>query len=155
MQQEEADERYMQEAIKLAKEAERMDEVPVGAVIVLGEKVIGRGFNRPITQQDPSAHAEIAAMQEAAKTIQNYRLIDCTLYTTLEPCLMCAGAMVHARIRRLVFGAYDKKSGCISSRFPALELAFLNHQICYQGGVLAAECGAMISSFFQNKRKVS
>jgi tRNA(Arg) A34 adenosine deaminase TadA len=146
------DEYFMQCALALAKQAQAAGEVPVGAVIVLNDEIIAQGANCPISTHDPSAHAEIMAIRKAAEKIENYRLIDTTLYVTLEPCMMCAGAMVHARVKRLVFGAADPRTGVASSRLNAFDQPFLNHQIEYSGGVLAAECGAILSAFFKARR---
>lgn len=143
---------WMQQAAVLAKQAEQNNEVPVGAIIVRDEKIIGQGWNRPITNNDPTSHAEIIALRDAAKHINNYRLLETTLYVTLEPCLMCIGAMIHARIKRLVFGAYDPKTGAINSAFNILNSSQLNHRIIYEGGVLAQECGNLLSNFFQKRR---
>lgn len=146
------DHHWMQYAIQLAEKAASQQEVPVGAVLVLNDEIIGEGYNCPITHQDATAHAEIMALREGAKRIGNYRLLDATLYVTLEPCIMCAGAMVHARIKRLVFGAYDGKSGAITSKTKALDLTFLNHSIDYAGGLLAEQGGGLLSNFFRERR---
>jgi len=146
------DERFMREALQLAREAGALDEVPVGAVVVKDGIVIGRGCNAPISRHDPTAHAEIAAMRDAAQRIGNYRLVDCDLYVTLEPCAMCAGAMLHARIRRVVFGAADPKTGACGSVIDLLGEPRLNHHAEAVGGVLAEECGALLSSFFATRR---
>jgi tRNA(adenine34) deaminase len=143
---------WMQRALALAKTASQSDEVPVGAVLVLNEEIIGEGHNQPIQAKDPTAHAEMVALRAGATTLNNYRLVGGTLYVTLEPCLMCVGAMVHARIKRLVYGARDAKTGAIVSRMQALDLPFLNHRIDYQGDLLAPQCGALLSHFFQEKR---
>ncbi len=143
---------WMQRALELARQAEQAGEVPVGAVLVLDQKIIGEGHNAPISQHDPSGHAEIIALRCGANAINNYRLIDSTLYVTLEPCLMCAGAMVHARIKRLVYGASDLKTGAIMTQMHALELPFLNHRVDFTGGVLKEECGDILSKFFQARR---
>lgn len=146
------DEYWMRHALQLAEKAAHAGEVPVGAVLVLADEVIGEGYNRPITQHDSTAHAEIVAMRHAAEKIKNYRLIDTTLYVTLEPCMMCAGAMVHARIKRLVYGAHDPKTGVITSQTRLLDQTFLNHRIDYTGGLLDKECGAILAEFFRAKR---
>jgi len=143
---------FMQRALSLAQLAADQDEVPVGAVIVHQNKIIAEGFNQPISNSDATGHAEIIALRKAGEIIANYRLMDTTLYVSLEPCLMCAGAMVHARIKRLVFGAYDLKSGVIHSQLNALALPFLNHRIETQGGLMQVECGRMLSEFFRSKR---
>lgn len=144
---------FMQEALSLAREAATCGEVPVGAVVVdpLG-KVIGRGFNQPISRRDPSAHAEILALRNAAQHLDNYRLPGCTLFVTLEPCAMCAGAMLHARLARVVFGAADPKSGVNGSVIDLFAETRLNHHTEINGGVLAEECGALLSDFFAARR---
>jgi tRNA(adenine34) deaminase len=146
------DEYGMQQAYRLAKRAQEAGEVPVGAVLMLNDEIIAEGFNCPITTCDPTAHAEMMALRHGANILQNYRLVDTTLYVSLEPCLMCAGAMVHARIKRLVYGAADAKTGVISSQVGVLDQAFLNHRIEYAGGLMAAECGALLSEFFRARR---
>jgi tRNA(adenine34) deaminase len=151
-QSDERDERFMRHALGLAQRAREEGEVPVGAVVVLDEKVIGEGWNRPISASDPTAHAEIQAMRAAASTRKNYRLVGATLYVTLEPCAMCVGAMFHARIRRVVFGAADPKTGAAGSTVNLFEEGRLNHHALVQGGVLAAECGELLSSFFAARR---
>ena len=142
----------MRRALALAGRAQEEGEVPVGAVVVLDEKVIGEGWNRPISASDPTAHAEVQAMRAAATTLRNYRLLGCTLYVTLEPCAMCVGAMFHARIRRVVYGAADPKTGAAGSTVNLFEEKRLNHHALVQGGVLAAECGAVLSAFFASRR---
>jgi tRNA(adenine34) deaminase len=151
-QLDERDERFMRHALGLAQRAREEGEVPVGAVVVLDEKVVGEGWNRPISASDPTAHAEIQAMRAAASTRKNYRLVGATLYVTLEPCAMCVGAMFHARIRRVVFGAADPKTGAAGSTVNLFEEGRLNHHALVQGGVLAAECGALLSGFFASRR---
>lgn len=148
----ETDIRWMREALALAREAGAFDEVPVGALVVRDGEVIGRGFNRPIGGRDPTAHAEVMAMRDAAQRLGNYRLVDCTLYVTLEPCVMCAGAIMHARIARVVFGALDPKTGACGSVLDLFAEARLNHHAQVQGGVLAEESGALLSSFFAARR---
>jgi tRNA(adenine34) deaminase len=148
----ERDEFWMRHALELAKLAEQNGEVPVGAVLVANDEMLGEGFNLPIAQCDPSSHAEILALRNAAKKINNYRLINSTLYVTLEPCLMCTGALVHARIERLVFGASDTKVGAVTSVFQILDSDKLNHRVQYAGGLLAAECGNLLSEFFRARR---
>lgn len=143
----------MQIALSLAAEAAAQGEVPVGAIVVKDGVIIGCGSNAPISQHDPSAHAEIQAMRAAAKTLGNYRLVDCTLYVTLEPCAMCAGAIQHARIARLVFGASDPKTGACGSVIDLMAEQKLNHHTEVSGGLLADECGAMLSRFFAGRRK--
>lgn len=146
---------WMHHALKLAERAQQEGEVPVGAVLVLNDEIIGAGWNRPITAHDPTAHAEIMALRAGAAKLGNYRLNDTTLYVTLEPCVMCAGAIVHARIKRLVFGASDPKAGAIVSAFNILDSARLNHRVEYASGILAEECGGMLSRFFEARRKNS
>lgn len=143
---------WMLEALKVAEVGATFNEVPVGAIIVRDEKIIARANNRPIAAHDPTAHAEILALRAAGLALGNYRLNECTLYVTLEPCLMCVGAMVHARIKRLVFGAYDAKSGAVSSQMQALDLTFFNHKISHTGGVLAENCKSILQSFFIARR---
>ena len=147
------DDLYMREALTLAGIAEAHGEVPVGAVVVSDGAIIGRGYNQPITSHDPSAHAEIIAMRDAAVRIGNYRLTGCELYVTLEPCVMCAGAIMHARIARLVFGAADPKTGACGSVLNLFSEASLNHHATVMPGVLAAECGARLSAFFSQRRQ--
>jgi tRNA(adenine34) deaminase len=146
------DEYWMQRAIAQAEEARRVNEVPVGAVLVRHDEFIAEAYNCPIATHDPSAHAEMVVMRKAAQIIKNYRLLDTTLYVTLEPCLMCAGAMVHARIKRLVYGAADPRAGAITSKQKSLEYDFLNHRIEYSGNVLAEPCGHLLSEFFRTRR---
>ena len=145
--------RYMQAALELAKEAAGLGEVPVGAVVVKDGEIIGRGRNAPISQHDPSAHAEIQAMRDAAARLGNYRLVGCSLYVTLEPCAMCAGAIQHARIANLVYGASDPKTGACGSVIDLMAEARLNHHTEVTGGVLAQECGSLLSAFFASRRK--
>lgn len=147
-----SDEDFMRHALELARRGQGEGEVPVGAVVVLEERIIGEGWNRPIAASDPTAHAEIQAMRAAAATLRNYRLLGATLYVTLEPCAMCVGAMFHARIRRVVFGAADPKTGAAGSTVNLFEERRLNHHTLVQGGVLAAECGALLSGFFASRR---
>ena len=146
------DEYWMQRAIAQAEEAKRANEVPVGAVLVLNDELIAEAYNCPIATHDPSAHAEMVVMRKASQIIQNYRLLNTTLYVTLEPCLMCAGAMVHARIKRLIYGAPDPRAGAITSRTKVLDHDFLNHHIEYTGNFPAETCGALLSDFFRSKR---
>ena len=149
------DQGYMQLALDLAKLAAEAGEVPVGAIIVKDDIVIGRGSNAPIGTHDPTAHAEIAAMRDAAKYLKNYRLVNCTLYVTLEPCAMCAGAIQHARIARLVFGANDQKTGACGSVVNLMAEAKLNHHTEITGGIMAAECSAELTAFFAARRSQS
>jgi tRNA(adenine34) deaminase len=150
---EERDDAYMREALALAREAAALGEVPVGAVVVQGGLILGRGRNGPIWAHDPTAHAEVAALRDAARAAANYRLADCTLYVTLEPCLMCAGAIMHARIARLVYGAADPKTGACGSVVDAFAERRINHHTRVEGGILADECGAMLSAFFAARRR--
>lgn len=142
----------MQHAILLAGKAEQQGEVPVGAVVVKDNRIIGEGWNQMISSHDPSAHAEMLAVRQAAQFVGNYRLIDCTLYVTLEPCSMCAGMLVHSRIKRLVFGALDQKTGAAGSVMNLLQHPLLNHQTDVTGGVLAQQCAEQLSAFFQRRR---
>ena len=142
----------MRHALAIATETGAQGEVPVGAVVVRNGIVVGRGANSPIGTRDPTAHAEIQAMREAGRVLGNYRLVDCTLYVTLEPCAMCAGAMMHARLARVVFGAADPKTGACGSVIDLFAERRLNHHAIVQGGVLAEECGALLSGFFRARR---
>lgn len=146
------DQDWMQQALTLAKQAQAVGEVPVGAVVVLNDQIIGEGYNRPIGLHDPSAHAEIMAMRAAAEKVGNYRLLGATLYVTLEPCMMCIGAMVHARIQRVVFGAHDPKTGAVESVATLFESPYLNHRVEVLGGLLAEECSVMLKDFFRARR---
>jgi|SRR6266851_9096139 tRNA(adenine34) deaminase len=146
------DEVFMRRALELARRAQEEGEVPVGAVLVVHEKIFGQGWNRPIAAADPTAHAEIQAMRAAATALGNYRLTGATLYVTLEPCVMCAGAMFHARIARVVFGAGDPKTGAAGSIVDLFRNEKLNHHAQIQGGVLASECGALLNGFFASRR---
>ena len=146
------DEHFMRLALAEAKKAMEAGEVPVGAVVVRGEDVIASAHNRPVGLRDPSAHAEILALRKAAAAEDNYRLAGTTLYVTIEPCLMCAGALIHSRVSRLVFGAADPKGGAVVSLFRVLEDGRLNHRVEVAGGVLGAECGEILSRFFREKR---
>lgn len=146
------DEIFMRQALALARRAAEMGEVPVGAVVVKDGVVLGRGCNAPISSSDPTAHAEIRAMREAATTLGNYRLADCTLYVTLEPCAMCAGAILHARMARLVYGATDPKTGACGSVVDLFSDRRLNHHTELTRGVLAEESGKMLSEFFAARR---
>jgi tRNA(adenine34) deaminase len=147
------DERWMGEALALAAQTGASDEVPVGAIVVCDGRILGRGGNAPIASNDPTAHAEIAALREAARVRGNYRLPGCTLYVTLEPCAMCAGAIQHARIERLVFGAYDLKTGACGSVIDLFAESRLNHHAEVTSGVRAEECGALLSQFFAGRRR--
>jgi len=145
-------ENFMREALVLAAEAAAAGEVPVGAVVVRDGEIVGRGFNRPISSHDPTAHAEIVALRDAAARLGNYRLTGCDLYVTLEPCAMCVGAMVHARIGRVLFGASDPKTGACGSIVDLPAIAHWNHHGVFTGGMLAEECGAMLRRFFAERR---
>ncbi|WP_432696363.1 tRNA adenosine(34) deaminase TadA [Marinobacterium sp. YM272] len=147
------DERWMEQALLLAERAAELDEVPVGALVVLDGEVIGEGWNRPISGCDPTAHAEILALRDAAARVGNYRLVGADLYVTIEPCSMCAGAIVHARIRRVVFGASEPKAGVVASRGAFFDQPWLNHRVLWQGGVLGQRCSERISEFFARRRE--
>jgi tRNA(adenine34) deaminase len=146
------DEEWMRRALQLAREAEAAGEVPVGALVVLDGECIGEGWNHPIAASDPTAHAEMEALRAAARHVGNYRLPGAVLYVTLEPCAMCAGAMVHARIARLVYGAADPKSGAAGSVFNITDSRELNHRVQVCGGVLGEACGEMLRAFFRERR---
>jgi tRNA(adenine34) deaminase len=146
------DERWMRRALELAREAGTWDEVPVGAVLVRGGVVLGQGFNQPIAACDPTAHAEIEALRAGAAAVGNYRLEGSTLYSTLEPCVMCAGALVHARVSRLVFGARDLRFGGVRSKFRLADSEILNHRMEIVEGVLAADCVELLEEFFRGRR---
>lgn len=148
-----SDEHWMRHALQLATRAETRGEVPVGAVLVLGDALLAEGWNRPVGQHDPTAHAEIICLRAAGVAVGNYRLAKTTLYVTLEPCLMCVGAMVHARVARLVYGAADPKSGAVESVCRGFELPGLNHRVDAHGGILAAECGELLKAFFRRRRE--
>jgi len=147
------DQFWMQHAIELAQQAESLDEVPVGAVIVKDDQVVGEGFNAPISAIDPTAHAEMTALRMAALHVGNYRLVDTTLYVTLEPCLMCVGAIIHARISCVVFGAREPKTGAAGSAFDLLTSDKHNHRLTVRSGVLAEQCASLMTDFFSNKRR--
>lgn len=147
-----SDEIFMRVALELAEKAENLGEVPVGAVVARNDEIVGRGFNAPISRHDPSAHAEMMALRDAAQRLGNYRLVGCELFVTLEPCLMCAGAIMHARIARVVFGASDPKTGVCGSVVDVFAEQRLNHHTGVTGGVLAEECSAMLSNFFALRR---
>lgn len=143
----------MQEALALAAEAEKLGEVPVGAVVVKAGQVIGRGFNQPISSHDPTSHAEIVALRDAAKNLQNYRLTDCDMYVTIEPCAMCAGALVHSRIRKVYFGAAEPKAGAVVSTQQFFAGEHLNHRVVSESGILEPECRDIMQAFFKAKRR--
>ena len=147
------DEFFMREAISLAHAAECLGEVPVGAVVVLNGQIVGRGFNSPIGESDSTAHAEIAALRDAARTLGNYRLPGCELFVTLEPCAMCAGAIMHSRISRVIYGARDPKTGVHGSVVDLFGVERLNHHATVEGGVLAEECSTLLSASFASRRK--
>lgn len=147
------DEYFMREALSLARAAECLGEVPVGAVIVLNGEIVGRGFNSPIGESDPTAHAEIAALRDAGRSLGNYRLPGCELFVTIEPCAMCAGAILHSRIARVVYGARDPKTGVHGSVVDLFGVERLNHHTAVLGGVLADECSAVLSAFFAGRRR--
>lgn len=149
----ETDTRWMREALRAAHEANERDEVPVGACIVSGGEVLAVAGNRTRTDQDPTAHAEIVALREAARRVGNYRLTDAVVYSTIEPCVMCAGALIQARVKRLVYGAADERAGAVESRFRVCETEFLNHRIEITTGVLEDECRALMQVFFRNRRE--
>jgi tRNA(adenine34) deaminase len=147
------DETYMREALQLAAQAAEAGEVPVGAVVVQDGRVIGRGFNAPVSSRDPTAHAEIRALRDAASMIGNYRLTGCSLYVSLEPCAMCAGAIMHARVARLIFGAFDPKTGACGSVVNLFAEPRLNHHTEFTGGVLAQDAARLLSGFFAARRQ--
>ncbi|MBV4530238.1 tRNA adenosine(34) deaminase TadA [Pseudomonas sp. SWRI107] len=146
------DQEFMHMALELAAQGAARGEVPVGAVLVQHGQVLGQGFNRPILDSDPSAHAEMVAIRAAAQAASNYRLPGSTLYVTLEPCSMCAGLIVHSRVARVVFGALEPKAGVVQSQGQFFAQGFLNHRVVVEGGVLAQECGAILSEFFKARR---
>ncbi len=147
------DEKWMRHALLLAEKAEILGEVPVGAVLIKDDKIIAEGWNLSILTHDACAHAEVMAIRDGGQRLQNYRLIDCTLYVTLEPCPMCAGALIHARIKRLVYGASDLKTGAAGSVFNLLDEEKLNHQVVVTSGILSEQCSTKISLFFKRRRK--
>lgn len=146
------DEAWMRYAIRLAQRAESLGEVPVGALIVKHDKCIAEGWNNSIASHDPTAHAEVVALRHAGKAVENYRLIDATLYVTLEPCVMCMGAISHARIKRLVFGGFDPKRGAVCNALSLTDAPFLNHRVDWHGGVLETECADLLRDFFRARR---
>jgi tRNA(adenine34) deaminase len=149
-----SDELWMEEALRCARRALEMGEVPVGAVVVFDGRVVGRGGNRNIADSDPTAHAEIVALREAGQAIGNHRLLDCELFVTIEPCAMCAGALVHARLKRLVYGADDPKAGAVRSGLQLLDHPQMNHRVAVRSGVLAARCAEIVQTFFRELRSV-
>jgi tRNA(adenine34) deaminase len=152
MKQAELDRQFMEQALEQAGLAALAGEVPVGAVIVRNGEVISKGFNQPITNHDPSAHAEMLALRDAALSAENYRLPGTTLYVTLEPCIMCAGAMLHARVDRIVYGAADTKTGAAGSVLDVFSSKQINHQTVIEGGMMAQECGQLLRDFFKERR---
>jgi tRNA(adenine34) deaminase len=146
------DELWMEEALRSAQRALEAGEVPVGAVVVCEGRIVGRGWNRNVSDSDPTAHAEIVALRQAGATVGNHRLADCELFATVEACSMCAGAMVHARIRRLVYGANDSKAGAVQSVMQVLNHPQLNHKVEVRSGVLAGRCAELLQTFFKNRR---
>ncbi|HXY13706.1 MAG TPA: tRNA adenosine(34) deaminase TadA [Terriglobales bacterium] len=146
------DEIWMEEAIRAARRALQAGEVPVGAIVVCEGNIVGRGWNRTLTDSDPSAHAEIVALREAGKNVGNHRLSGCELFATIEPCAMCAGALVHARLKRLVYGADDPKAGAVHSVLQVLNHPHLNHRVDVRGGVLAGRCAELLQEFFAARR---
>jgi tRNA(adenine34) deaminase len=146
------DEFWMEEALREGQRAHAAGEVPVGAIVVHEDRIIGRGSNRPISSNDPTSHAEIIALREAGQSLSNYRLVDCDLYVTVEPCAMCAGAIVHARVRRLIYGTADPKAGAVESVLQILDNPALNHRVEVKKGVLAGRCMEQVQAFFREKR---
>jgi tRNA(adenine34) deaminase len=146
------DSAFMRQALDLAQQAASIEEVPVGAIVVANGEVIGRGFNCPIDSSDPTAHAEIVAMRDAAQKLGNYRLSGCDLYVTIEPCTMCLGAMVHARIQRVIFGAPEPRAGAFVSNPILMDAGYFNHKIDWTGGVLEQDCSDLIRAFFKRQR---
>lgn len=147
-----SDEAWMRQALACAEHAREAGEVPVGAVVVRDGQCIATGWNQPIGQHDPSAHAEIMALRAAANRLGNYRLPGCEIYVTLEPCIMCAGAIIHARIARVVFGARDPRAGAVDSVYDVLSVPRLNHVVQWQGGIMALQCGQQLKDFFRERR---
>lgn len=146
------DHAWLAYALKLATRAQALGEVPIGAVLVLDNEIIGEGWNQSINSCDPTAHAEIVALRAGASKLGNYRLLNTTLYVTLEPCVMCIGALIQARVRRIVFGAYDARAGALGSVFNIMQTKEINHKIDYIGGVLQQECSELLKSFFKSRR---
>ncbi|HTR64695.1 MAG TPA: tRNA adenosine(34) deaminase TadA [Terriglobales bacterium] len=150
-----SDELWMEEALRLAQRALEAGEVPVGAIVVFEGKIVGRGWNRNIGENDPTAHAEVVALREAGSIVGNHRLVGCELFATIEPCAMCAGALLHARVQRLVYGADDPKAGAVRSVMRVLDHPQLNHKVEVRGGVLAGRCGELLQAFFRDRREIS
>ena len=146
------DDHFMKRALELAQQAANRGEVPVGAVVVRNGEIIGQGHNQPIASHDPTAHAEIMAMRDASKNLSNYRLTGCDIYVTIEPCTMCVGAMVHARIRQIFFGALEPRAGALTSQLQLMEDGRFNHSILWEGGILADQCASVLRDFFRQKR---
>lgn len=151
--QRQRDYRFMERAFELALRARDSDEIPVGAVVVQNDKIIGEGFNCSVGKHDPSSHAEIVALRDAGKNIENYRLTQCSLYVTLEPCIMCAGAILHGRIERLIFAAHDPKFGAAGSQLNLIQSKFLNHQCTIVCGIMQRQCQELLQQFFQQQRR--
>ena len=147
------DEHFMREALQMAEFAQTAGEVPVGAVLVSGDQIIASGFNQSISTCDPTAHAEVVAIRSAAKKLSNYRLVDCDLYVTIEPCAMCVGAILHARVRRVIFGALEPRAGALQSHLRLLENTHFNHSVDWYGGVLHDKCSNLMKEFFAARRK--
>lgn len=148
----EQDQHFLARALQLAAYAEQQNEVPIGAVLVHGNTIIAEGWNQSICQHDPTAHAEIVALRKGSQRLQNYRLLDTTLYVTLEPCVMCAGALIHARIKRVVFGADDPKAGAVNSALNILDNPQLNHRVLWQSGLMQQQCSEILQNFFKRRR---
>jgi tRNA(adenine34) deaminase len=146
------DDHFMKRALELAQQAADRGEVPVGAVVVRNGEIIGQGHNQPIASHDPTAHAEIIAMRDASNNLSNYRLTGCDIYVTIEPCTMCVGAMVHARIRQIFFGASEPRAGALTSQLQLMEDGRFNHSILWEGGILADQCASVLRDFFRQKR---
>jgi tRNA(adenine34) deaminase len=145
--------KFMQLAIEQAKKAQKKDEVPIGAVIVYNDKVIAKAHNLMEKKKSATAHAEILAIEKACKKVKGWRLLDCEMYVTVEPCAMCAGAIANARLKTVYFGAYEEKSGCAESKYPILKDNGLNHSVNFQGGIMREECSKILTEYFKNKRK--
>jgi tRNA(adenine34) deaminase len=146
-------EMFMQAALEQARLGLAAGEVPIGAVLVVGQEIVARGYNQPISAVDPTAHAEVVVLREAAKAIGNYRLLDATVYVTLEPCLMCVGALIHARVREVVYGAVEPKTGALVSTVRVLDTPGLNHRFAFTGGVLDGDCREIVQEFFRQRRR--
>lgn len=151
-ERESLDQFWMQRALELAQKAQSLGEVPIGAVLVKDDQVVGEGYNSPIGQHDPTAHAEIMALRDAAQRLGNYRLLNTTLYVTIEPCVMCAGALIHARVKEVVFGAREPRTGAVGSVFDILQSSTLNHRVEVRGGVMESDCSTLMQEFFKQRR---